>query len=73
MAQQQQQQQMPPDPAAPASGATGPAPAAPRKFAYLKHLTALHKDQHTKLQAKNAQVRNRGETVEQLTKLTFFS
>ena len=59
MAQQQpQQQQMPPDPASsgPGSGAPGPAPSAPRKFAYLKHLTALHKDQHSKLQAKNAQV-----------------
>ena len=60
MAQQQQQQQMPPDPASsgPGTGASGPAPSAPRKFAYLKHLTALHKDQHVKLQAKNTQVRN---------------
>ena len=59
MAQQQQQpqQQMPPDPASAGQGGTaGPAPSAPRKFAYLKHLTALHKDQHSKLQAKNAQV-----------------
>ena len=58
---QQQQQQMPPDPASSgpgAGGTSGPAPSAPRKFAYLKHLTALHKDQHAKLQAKNAQVRN---------------
>ena len=57
---QQQQQQMPPDPASsgPGTGASGPAPSAPRKFAYLKHLTALHKEQHAKLQAKNTQVRN---------------
>ena len=48
---------MPPDPASVGQGGTaGPAPSAPRKFAYLKHLTALHKDQHSKLQTKNAQV-----------------
>ena len=60
--EQQQQQQMPPDPASSGAGApggvTGPAPSVPRKFAYLKHVTALHKDQHSKLHAKNAQVRN---------------
>ncbi len=37
--------------AAAAAGAAKPA----RKVAYLKHLTALHKDQHSKLQAKNQQ------------------
>jgi hypothetical protein len=37
------------------SSAPPPPASMPRKMAYVRHLTALHKDQHSKLHAKNAQ------------------
>ncbi len=41
--------------AAASSSGNNPAPALPRKGAYSKHIQSLHKDQMSRLQAKNSQ------------------